>query len=195
MVETTRWFWVRHGPTHEDGFVGQRDVVPDLSNHAAIGRMSAFLPFGAVVLTSTLRQASATALRLGAGRAPLTMAPELREFDFGDWDGITAAEAAEADPELSAAFWETPGMAAAPNGESWNRVALRVNMFIDRMNMAHKGKDIVAVSHIGVILVALQRALGNRPDEAIKMHVNPLSVTEMTFAGGGWRVGRINHHP
>ncbi|MEO0677999.1 MAG: histidine phosphatase family protein, partial [Pseudomonadota bacterium] len=45
---TTFW-WVRHGPTHEKAFTGWRDVPADLSDTAALQRLSAFLPSDAPI--------------------------------------------------------------------------------------------------------------------------------------------------
>ena len=49
-MDVTRFWWVRHGPTHEKAFVGWRDVPADLSDHAAIARLDAHLPQGAVLV-------------------------------------------------------------------------------------------------------------------------------------------------
>jgi len=75
----TRWWWLRHGPTHEKAFVGWRDVPADLSDTAAIARLNAHLPKGAVLVSSDLIRASATADTLAAGRTRSLDAPELRE--------------------------------------------------------------------------------------------------------------------
>ncbi|HBR36935.1 MAG TPA: histidine phosphatase family protein, partial [Sulfitobacter pontiacus] len=57
----TIWHWVRHGPTHEKNFVGWRDVPADLSDVAQLGRLNAHLPQRAVMVSSDLIRASATA--------------------------------------------------------------------------------------------------------------------------------------
>ena len=57
----TRLWWVRHGPTHQKAFTGWRDVPADLSDHAALARLDAFLPPDARLISSDLIRASATA--------------------------------------------------------------------------------------------------------------------------------------
>ncbi|MDT2075483.1 MAG: histidine phosphatase family protein, partial [Planktomarina sp.] len=116
----TDWYWIRHGPTHEQSFVGWRDVPADLSNQNLIDKVANFLPRNAVVVSSDLSRSITTADALANGRFRLVNEPNLREFNFGDWDGKHWTDVAESDPKLSRDYWENPGNVMAPNGESWN---------------------------------------------------------------------------
>ncbi len=191
----TTLHWVRHGPTHEKAFVGWRDVPADLSDTAQIARLHAHLPAGAMLVSSDLVRASATADAISAGRTRLDNISDLREFNFGDWDGRHFGEVAESHPKLSRDYWETPGDVAPPNGESWNDAARRVNRAVDALCAAHPGADIIAVAHIGVIMTQIQRALAATAQEVIANRIDNLSVTELTLGPGGWNVVRINHLP
>lgn len=191
----TVWHWVRHGPTHEKTFVGWRDVPADLSDRARIARLDAALPRPALLVSSDLIRASATADVLGEGRARLPHAPQMREIDFGEWDGLHHSEVAERDPELSRRYWEDPGDVAAPNGESWNAAAARVGAFVDAMNVAHPAAQIVAVAHFGAILTQLQRALGASAYDTLAHRIDNLSITRLVHDMGAWRVEAINHLP
>jgi broad specificity phosphatase PhoE len=188
-----RIWWVRHGPTHESAFTGWRDVSADLSDAAAIARLDRHLPRDAILVSSDLARASATADILSRGRRRLPDEPRLREFDFGAWDGMVFVAVAARDPELSRAFWETPGTAAAPGGESWNDVAARVTAAIDALCRAHPGADLVAVAHLGVILTHLNAGAALSPAEAIAHRIDPLSVTRLDRAENGWRLVAVNH--
>ena len=191
----TTWHWVRHGPTHEKAFVGWRDVPADLSDVDQIARLDAFLPREAVLISSDLQRSVATADALGHGRKRLPHHPDLREFHFGEWDGMHFSEVAESHPELSRAYWETPGDVAPPGGESWNAAASRVAQVVEAMSAEHRDAHIVAVAHIGVILTQVQRALSMTPVEAIAHKIDNLSVTTVTVADTGWQLQRINHCP
>jgi len=191
----TRWWWLRHGPTHEKAFVGWRDEPADLSDTAAIARLDGFLPKGAVLVSSDLIRASATADALAAGRNRLPHAPELREFNFGDWDGLGFDAVAARDPDLSRDFWENPGDIAPPNGESWHQVAARVAPFVDGLNSRFTGRDIIAVAHIGVIMTQIARASGLTAKQVIAQRIDNLSVTRIDHDKGRWMVGAINHVP
>lgn len=191
----TRFFWVRHGPTHSRALIGRTDLPADLSDRAALDRLSAFLPTGAVVVSSDLIRAVATADALQAGRFRLPHDAALREFDFGAWEGLPAAEVAERWPVQSRAYWERPGDTAPPGGESWNAAAARVDAAVARLAAAHPGRDIVAVAHFGVILTQLRRARGCTAYEVLAERIEPLSVTCLTLAGDRWTPDRTNHRP
>ncbi|WP_108482844.1 histidine phosphatase family protein [Oceaniglobus ichthyenteri] len=186
------WYWVRHGPTHEKTFVGHRDVPADLSDTAALARLSAYLPRDAVVVSSDLLRSVTTADAITDGRVRLPHAPELREFDFGLWDGLTFDAIAARDPELSRAYWETPGDIAPPHGESWNMAAARIAPFVDHMNREYSGQRVIAVAHIGVILTQIARAADLDPVQAIMQSIDNLSVTRIDYGVGA---DPINHCP
>ena len=190
----TTWWWVRHGPTHQKAFTGWRDVPADLTDSARIARLDAALPRRALLVSSDLIRAVATADALARGRERLPATPDLREFHFGDWDGLHFSEVAARDPDLSRRYWEAPGAVAPPGGESWNDAAARVAAFVEATEARHPGRDIVAIAHFGVILTRLAAALGQSPAEAIAQQIAPLSVTRIG-PGQPPRVGPINHLP
>lgn len=192
----TTFHWVRHGPTHEKTFVGWRDVPADLTDSAQIARLNAHLPERAVLLSSDLIRCVATADAVAhPERRRLPHERDLRELDFGEWDGKHWKEVAESHPALSRAYWETPGDIAAPGGESWNGARARVDAAVDRLMAAHSGQHIVAVAHFGVILMQVQRALGVSATDAMAHKIDNLSVTSMTCEDGAWQVHHINHLP
>ncbi len=192
----TVWHWVRHGPTHQKSFVGWRDVPADLSDRDQIERLRAHLPTTALVISSDLIRATATADVVQSDRhTRLPHHPDLREFDFGDWDGRHFSDVAASDPSLSRAYWETPGDVCAPNGESWNMSAARVNRVVDALNAAHPDTHIIAVAHFGVILTQVQRALGVDPYKALSHKIDNLSVTRILWNTGTPSVEAINHLP
>ena len=189
----TRFHLVRHGPTHEKTFVGWRDVPADLSDHAAISRLHEGLPQDALVVSSDLIRAVATADAISAGRQRLPHDPDLREFDFGVWDGMHHSEVSADYADHSRAFWETPGDVEAPGGESWNAVATRGSAALDRLHVAHPEADIVVVGHFGMILTQLGRARGTSPYDTLGQKIDNLSVTSLHRLADGWDIHRINH--
>lgn len=188
----TRFWWVRHGPTHSKAFAGWRDIPADLSDTAAIARLNAYLPKDALLLSSDLIRASATAAALANGRTRLPHAPALREFHFGDWDGMDFAQVSSQWPTLSRMYWEKPGHVAPPNGESWDQGATRMNAAVDAVLGQHQ--DIIIVAHFGTILTQVQRALGVTPYDALSHTIDNLSVTQITH-DDTWSCGAINHKP
>lgn len=187
----TRFWLVRHGPTHAKTMVGWTDLPADLSDREAISRLSAHLPTGAPVVSSDLMRAVATADALGQ-RPRLPHDPDLREMHFGGWECRAFAEIEAESPDHIRAFWERPGDVRPPGGESWNDLTSRTWNALDRLH--GMAPDIIVVAHFGPIVAALQRAEGIGPEAAFSHRINPLSVTSLTF-GPPATVFSINHQP
>jgi alpha-ribazole phosphatase len=183
----TRFLWLRHGPTHQTAFTGWRDVSADLSDTAHVARVAGLLPDDAVVVSSDLIRARATADALAGPRLRLPDDPGLREFDFGAWDGLHWSDVAARDPDLSRAYWETPGDIAPPGGESWNAADARIEATVRRLVATHAGRPVVVVAHFGTILTQVARAAGQTPVQALAQRIEPLSLTEILLAPDGTR--------
>jgi len=176
---STLWL-IRHGPTHRSGMHGWNDIPADLSDTAALARLSASLPQGVPVISSDLIRARATADAVQANRPRLNDDPSLREMHFGDWEGKEFDEVWESTPELSKKLWDEPGDTSPPGGESWNALRARVDTGIDALMAAHPG-GLIAVAHFGVILTQVQRATGETSKEIFQRKVRNLSLTEIQF--------------
>lgn len=189
----TRLHLVRHGPTHAKSMVGWSDLPADLSDTAALDRLSAHLPQSGIVVSSDLSRASATADAIQGSRTRLAHQPDLREINFGAWELRKFREIEAESPELIRAYWERPGDVRPPNGESWNEVCTRVSTAIDTLIAAHTGQDLIIVAHFGAILTQVQRAENLDAEQAFSHRIDNLSVTELTLGAQGWSTGRINH--
>lgn len=191
----TRWWWVRHGPTHAKSAVGWTDLPADLSDTARLIRLDATLPVNAAVISSDLIRARATADAIQGSRRRLPDALGLREMHYGAWEDMKFNDIAEGWPDQSRAFWETPGDVTAPDGESWNDLSARVVAEITRLNGQYS--DIVAVAHMGVILAALSHASGLPPARAMAFEIGNLSLTRLDYLPDvdAWRIGGVNLTP
>lgn len=195
-MKTTFWF-VRHGPTHSRAACGWTDIPADLSDHAQIARTSALIPQDAIVVSSDLIRAVHTADAVGGSRTRLDHLPDLREFNFGDWEGREFSEIALSDPEASRYFWENPGDAAPPSGESFHDLQARVSRQMHDLAETHAGQNVMCVAHYGVILVAIAHASQMPAATAVRFHIDTLSVTRIEYlnATDAWRVLSVNHVP
>jgi broad specificity phosphatase PhoE len=186
----TRFWLVRHGPTHANTMVGWTDLPADLSDRAALARLDAHLPAEAPVVSSDLSRAVATADALGLRRR-LPHDPDLREMHFGAWEMRGFAEIEAEDPVRIRAFWDSPGDVCPPGGESWNALCARVWGALDRLSAL--APDVIVVAHFGPIVAALQRAEGLTAEAAFGHRIDNLSVTSLTLQPSS--VQRINHRP
>ncbi len=187
-----RLWLVRHGPTGARGMCGWTDLPADLSDHAALNRLSLALPWVPVV-SSDLIRAVTTADAIADERLRLPHDATLREMHFGAWEMRTHAEAAAEEPVLARALWEEPGVHAPPDGEGWDAFCGRALPALDRLLDAHD--EIVVVCHFGIVIAALQRARGVSAVEAMGQRVEPLSLTVLSLDNGHWRVEAVDHRP
>ena len=94
------------------------------------------------VYSSDLSRAYETARAVAEPRGlDVTLVPELREKDFGTWEGLTDTEVLARFPAASAGPWG--------DAESSEEVARRVVEALRRIARAHPGQRVLVVSHGG----------------------------------------------
>ncbi len=125
--------------------------------------------------------AAAAAERLGL---PVAVEPDLRETDFGAWDGLTFAEARERGPADMDAWLGSPS-AAPPGGESFVQVRDRVARARDRLLAAHRGRTVLLVSHVTPVKTLVLLALGAPPEALYRMYLAPAALCEIAYYADG----------
>lgn len=145
-------FVIRHGATEwsrNGRHTGTTDL-PLLPEGEDQARATATLMAGrefAVVLTSPLRRARHTCELVGlADQAEID--EDLREFDYGDYEGVTTTEIRETVPGWT--VWSHP----CPGGETLGHAAARVDRVIQRARTASGDVAVFAHGHILRILTA-----------------------------------------
>ena len=198
VIETTRWWWIRHAPVvNSDGKIyGQLDLDVDLSDQERFAALAKALPQGAVWVTTTLQRARETASQLSSlipAERTIAEYDDLREQAFGDWEGLKWDDIPQA---LSEDYWQNPAENRMPNGESFSDVVARVTETVERLNGDHRGTDIVAVTHAGSIRAAISHALGGHVGAGLSFQLAPLSLTRIDAIHRGgdiwWRVSGVN---
>src|SRR5262249_2064301 len=160
-------------------FSGPRQAQP------AACRLAAGAPIDAVV-SSPLQRAVATAA-IAAGELGLTAVidDDLRETDFGDWEGFTLAEIQQRWPAAAAAWRRDPEQ-APPGGESFAETAHRVDRAGDRLLRGHDGQTVLVVSHITPIKILLCRALGVPLGTVYRLYLGSACINEIQWHGRGF---------
>ena len=121
-------------------------------------------PFGfAAIVSSDLRRARRTAevLATALGGTPPAIEPELREYDVGDWSGLTRSEIETRWPGAIAA-WREGRLASTPHGERRDAAVRRVATALRRVAAAGPGGPVLVITHGGVI-GSLATSLGAEP--------------------------------
>jgi len=183
---------LRHGDTQlspEHRFSGMRDLPLSDSGirqaQAAACRLATGVPVDAVV-SSPLRRAFDTAV-IAAAKLGLTAVinDDLRETDFGEWEGLTLAEVQQRWPAAAAAWRHDPEQ-APPGGESFADVAHRVEKACDRLLRDHDGRTVLVVSHVTPIKIMLCRALDVPLGTIYRLYLGSACINEIQWYGDGF---------
>lgn len=147
----------------------------------------------AAVVTSPLGRAyeTATAAAKALG-VDVRVDDDLIETDFGDWEGLTFAEAAQRDPELHRR-WLRDTSVEPPGGESFDAVAHRVSRARNRIISEYGEATVLVVSHVTPIKTILRLALDAGEGILYRLHLDlaSLSIAEF-YADGGSSVRLVN---
>lgn len=139
-----RLLLLRHGETEwsrSGQHTGTTDIpltpVGEEQARAAADSLAGWHPVR--TLTSPLRRARVTAQL--AGFADAEIDPDLAEWDYGDYEGLTSEEIRERDPD-----W-TVWTAVTPGGETAEAVVARADAVLARIRVDLERGDVLLFSH------------------------------------------------
>ncbi|MCK7660024.1 bifunctional RNase H/acid phosphatase [Corynebacterium antarcticum] len=199
VTRPTRMILLRHGQTEmsaERRYSGRGN--PPLT---AVGRRQAELAAAMLsarggidaIVSSPLARTRETAESCAAALGlDVDILDDLTELDFGDWDGLTFAQAREADPELHAK-WLADTSVSPPGGESLQAAYRRIRRAKKHIVDTYGEANILVVSHVTPIKGILRLALDAGPGIFHRMHLDlaSLSVAEF-YADGPTTVRLVN---
>jgi broad specificity phosphatase PhoE len=184
-----RLILIRHGDLgnrRRGRYIGRTDAPLSAEGRrqaAALAGPLARLPDGASLLVSPLRRTRETAeFALGRG-ANFAVDPNLREIDFGRWEGMGFAEILAAAPAAVDRWAALAEDFAFPDGESIGNFRKRTAAAAGRI-AADPAETAVVITHGGVIRFLICHFLG-LPDRAhLLFDVQPASISEIRIDGG-----------
>ncbi|MBU0665221.1 MAG: histidine phosphatase family protein [Proteobacteria bacterium] len=186
-----RLILLRHGRTGLSGrYVGSSDVPLSeegreqiLDLRSSLGTMKIDVLLASPMLRCTQ---SASLLELGL---PMQLDSELREIDFGRWEGKTFAEIEAQDPELVQHWASGTDDFCFPDGEATAGFVSRVDAVRNRL-LASDAKTMLLVTHGGVIRSLICGLLGLSQKNYLLFQVakGHYSTIEL-YAGGGVLTG------
>jgi probable phosphoglycerate mutase len=139
----------------------------------------------AAVISSPLQRAYDTAATAAKALGlDVAVDEDLIETDFGAWEGLTFAEAAERDPDLHRRWLRDTGT-KPPGGESFDAVLDRVLRVRERIVAAHEGATVLVVSHVTPIKMLLRLALDAGPGILYRLHLDLASLSIAEFYSDG----------
>ncbi|MCE7008342.1 bifunctional RNase H/acid phosphatase [Kibdelosporangium philippinense] len=190
----TRILLLRHGQTPlsvERRYSGRGEApLTPLGEKQALGAATRLASMSIVdsstpIISSPLGRAKQTAQAVAdATGGTVTVHNGLTETDFGTWEGLTFAEAAERDPELHGR-WIQDSSVQAPSGESFDEVHRRVRKVRDSLVEQHGGETVIVVSHVTPIKSLLRLGLDAGPSLLFRLHLDLASLSIVEFYPDG----------
>jgi broad specificity phosphatase PhoE len=181
------------GPDYYGRFVGSSDIglgqaAPDQAKRLA-AIIAAYHP--AITICSPLRRAQLTA-GMVSGHTPLgeiLTEPDLREIDFGRWEGLTFAEIAKGDSELVKRWSVWSPDFAFPDGEVIADFLKRVQAAGDKL-VAREEETVLVIAHGGVVRALVCHLLGLPARNYLLFDIKPARLTVIDyFSEGGVLTG------
>ncbi len=194
-------YLLRHGEVvlaQTQRFIGHLDVP--LSEHGerqsrAQAARLASARFAAI-FTSDLTRARRTGEIIATphGLTPVAV-PALREMAMGRWDGLTAAEIRQREPETFREWMAHVGEFPFPEGESVPDLRARAWPAFEAIVGAHAGAAVAIVAHGGTNRVLRCRALGLPLERLLALGQGYGGLTILARRAGRWELRRLNEDP
>lgn len=157
---------VRHGDTtlnSAERYWGQSDVELSAAGIRQAERLCDRLATQSidVIYSSDLQRALATAKIIASRhQSEVTICPELREINFGKFEGLTFAEITQRYPEMAKLWTDWSLQLKFPDGESVDELNTRVSKFLDRLKKNAPEETILIVAHSAPLRLIICHLLG-----------------------------------
>jgi broad specificity phosphatase PhoE/ribonuclease HI len=180
----------RHGATElsaQSRFCGVTDLPLTERGRAQAERLASAVSSirPAAVVSSPLRRAVETADAVGRRcGSKVEVVEELRETDFGAWEGLTVEEVAAGWPD-ELARWRADPRHPAPTGESFAQTAERVASARARIVAENPGGAVVVVSHVTPLKALVCWGLGLGMDALFRLHLDVASLSWLDVLDDG----------
>lgn len=161
----TRLILVRHGETLWNAsmrFQGQTDTELSTKGQEQARRTASRLAGENIDIAyaSDLRRCAETAEIILDGReVELRLRPELRELNFGRWEGLTFEQINAISPGVLQRMRSELRSFEAPEGESWADLEARVTGMLDEILVQHPNGTVLIVAHVNPLRILLGRLL------------------------------------
>jgi broad specificity phosphatase PhoE len=169
---------VRHGETEwsrSGRHTGRTDIDLTATGEAQAKAAGAMLgdPKFDLILTSPMRRARRTAEL--AGLTPYEIDEDLREWDYGDFEGITSDEIHQKFPGWT--IWDGPWV----NGETEADVGARADRVVRQVLRLGPGARVAVVAHGHILRVLAARWLGQEVRAGRLLALDTATVSELDW--------------
>lgn len=161
----TKIFLIRHGETQWNAIgrlQGSSDVELSPEGIEQARRLAAHFPareVGAIYSSDLVRAVMTAEILAAKFNLPVIKVSDLRETNFGDWEGKFFDELAKEYPVEFEKFFKSPEELCPPHGETFLESQVRAWAALGKIFVEHENQNVVVVSHGAVIRLILCAAL------------------------------------
>ncbi len=167
MPPTAQLLLIRHVHTELAGrFCGHTDPPISAAGREQLARLSRTLQQYRItrVFSSDLLRARQTAEAIAGTEQPIELLPELREIDFGRWEGLSWNEIVERDRDYANRWANAYPNVGAPEGEDFATFSARVMGAFHQIADQYQSGWTAIVTHGGFILTLILQLMGQPPE-------------------------------
>jgi alpha-ribazole phosphatase len=195
----TRFWLIRHGEPVEDArqrCYGSLDVGLSDNGRAQMGQVAEYLkaePLAVIYTSPRSRSVESAHILAAVQSCPVAVVPDLREIDFGDFEGLRYEEIEARYPDVYRQWMETPTEVRFPNGETFSEMRGRILSAFETIQREREGQTVAIVSHGGVNRILIAWAL-QMPDNCLfRLAQDYAAINLLSFADGIPSVELVNH--
>lgn len=187
MDKMTRIFLVRHGETEWNKslrYQGHRDIPLSDVGRKQAEKIAARLSTEKIdaAYSSDLSRALETAKAIASfHNLDINIVTELKETNFGRWEGLTYKEIDEQFHEVMDGWRTNPMDTKIPGGESLGEVAQRCRAGMEKVISENPGKNVLVVAHGGIIRIIVSTVLGMQLNDYWKIKQDNVSLNIIEF--------------
>jgi len=176
---------IRHGETISGPcYLGSTDsILSEKGWQQMRGASLGHAPWDTII-SSPLKRCHAYAEELSnMNNIPLIVEDNIQEIHFGVFEGRTAKDLMQHNPEALKLFWADPIKNTPPNGEQYlifkNRVLKSWQSILNKVINKH----VCVITHAGVIRTLVQQALGIPDKNLFNMDIKHGGITRIEITG------------
>ena len=186
-----RVYLVRHGETVWNAnmrFQGHADIALTQSGREQAEALSKRLSgknFHAVYSSDLIRAYETAVILAEPHGLQVHKRPNLREINFGKWEGLTYKEIIDQFGESARKWWDNPSITRIPGGEKLTEVAERCYRALKLIVEDHQGQELLLVAHGGTIRCLVSSVLGIDLNQYWRLRLDNTALNIIEFPEWG----------
>jgi len=176
---------IRHGETISGScYLGSTDsILSEKGWQQMRGAALGQAPWDTII-SSPLKRCKDYAEELSSvNNIPLTIEKSIQEINFGTFEGQTAKQLMQQNPEALKQFWADPVKNTPPNGEHYTVFKNRVLTAWQSILINIINKHVCMVTHAGVIRTIVQHVLGMPDTNLFRLDIKHGGITRIELNG------------